>query len=96
MRSKFGTVVLLCTLIGASAPALAETAQQQKMQSCNTEAGAKELTGDARKKFMSECLKKDSGNAQQQRMRACNAQAKAKSLSGDARKQFMQSCLSGE
>jgi hypothetical protein len=96
MRSRLGTVLLLALFVGSAAPALGETAQQQKMQSCNTEASAKELSGDARKKFMSECLKKDSGNAQQQRMRACNAQAKAKSLSGDARKQFMQSCLSGQ
>jgi hypothetical protein len=88
-------VVLLCALLGSAAIAQAETAQQQKMQACNTEASAKELTGDARKKFMAECLKKDSGNAQQQRMRACNAQAKAKSLTGTARQDFMRSCLSG-
>ncbi|NGZ04166.1 MAG: phosphate starvation-inducible protein PsiF [Nitrospira sp. WS238] len=30
--------------------------QQNKMKTCNKEAAAKELTGDARKKFMSNCL----------------------------------------
>jgi hypothetical protein len=30
--------------------------QQEKMGYCNKEAGAKKLEGDARKKFMSECL----------------------------------------
>jgi hypothetical protein len=31
-------------------------AQQEKMKTCNKEAGSKKLKGDARKKFMSECL----------------------------------------
>ena len=39
------------------APSPAQLAQQQKMKSCNAEAGKKELKGDERKKFMSECLK---------------------------------------
>jgi uncharacterized protein HemX len=33
------------------------TAQQSKMAHCNKEAGAKQLKGDERKKFMSGCLK---------------------------------------
>ena len=32
-------------------------AQQEKMKSCNADAGKKELKGDERKNFMSECLK---------------------------------------
>lgn len=34
----------------------ARSAQQEKMKACNAEAGKKKLKGDARKKFMSECL----------------------------------------
>ena len=34
------------------------TPQQEKMAACNKDAGAKNLTGDERKKFMSECMKK--------------------------------------
>ena len=34
------------------------TPQQQRMANCNKEAKAKALKGDARKKFMSACLKK--------------------------------------
>jgi hypothetical protein len=30
--------------------------QQQKMTACNKDASAKNLAGDARKKFMSDCL----------------------------------------
>ena len=36
----------------------AATAQQNKMTACNAEASAKTLKGDARKAFMSDCLKK--------------------------------------
>ena len=40
------------------APARAEGSQQNKMKTCNVEAGKKELKGDERRAFMSECLKK--------------------------------------
>ena len=35
----------------------AGNSQQNKMKTCNEEAGKKALKGDERKKFMSECLK---------------------------------------
>jgi len=41
-----------------SAPAFAG-AQQEKMKGCNKEAKESALMGDARKAFMSKCLKKD-------------------------------------
>lgn len=54
---------LKCVLLAAckAAPlaalvADAQAAQQQQMTACNKEAGTKELEGDARKKFMPECL----------------------------------------
>ena len=34
------------------------TPQQMKMKTCNTDAADKKLSGDARKTFMSSCLKK--------------------------------------
>ena len=37
-------------------PAKAGGTQQNKMKSCNKEAGAKSLKGDERRKFMSTCL----------------------------------------
>ena len=43
----------------AAAPAAAAPmTQQNKMKSCNTDAGKQKLKGDARKAFMSNCLKK--------------------------------------
>ena len=41
----------------AAADKPAATSQQEKMKACNKEAGDKKLSGDERKKFMSECLK---------------------------------------
>jgi hypothetical protein len=38
-------------------PSPAQKAQQEKMKTCNAEAGKQGLKGDERKKFMSGCLK---------------------------------------
>jgi hypothetical protein len=92
----------------AAAPA-AETpmsAQQGKMGDCNKEAAANKLRGDARKKFMSGCLKGGGSAAvpeaasakptdQKQKMSYCNKEAAANHLKGDARKKFMSECLKG-
>ena len=89
----------LALLAAQVPPAQAENSQQAKMTSCNTDAAAKQLTGDERKSFMSKCLSKSSGsksgNSQQQKMKSCNAEANSKSLKGDDRKAFMSTCLSG-
>lgn len=88
-----------------SVPAFA-TAQHDKMKGCNAEAKADDLKGDARKAFMSKCLKKDyvlkaaaaapaaaAGGTQQDKMKNCNAEAGSKALKGDERKAFMKECL---
>ena len=99
-------LILLIALATLTVPALADTAQQDKMKACNADATAKSLKGDERKKFMSECLS-DKGAAaapaaeekkltpQQERMKTCNADPKAKSLKGEERKKFMSDCLKG-
>ena len=72
------------------------TPQQQKMATCNKEAGEKKLAGDERKKFMSTCLSGDAKKmTQQEKMTHCNKEAGEKKLAGDERKKFMSSCLSG-
>ena len=82
--------------------AQAATDQQNKMATCNADAKTKELKGDERKKFMSECLsakpaaaptEAESGTPQQNKMKTCNADAKTKDLKGDERKKFMSECL---
>ncbi len=50
----------------AAAPAAAPVkpmTQQEKMKVCNADAGAKHLAGDARKSYMSTCLKGDGAAA---------------------------------
>ena len=77
-------------------PSAAQKKQQERMKSCNERAGVQKLEGDARKKFMSSCLKgEEKGSAQQDRMKDCNKQAADKQMKGDDRKKFMSSCLSG-
>ena len=78
-------------------PTAAQKKQQERMKSCNDKAGDKK--GDARKAFMSSCLKggdataSPAQKAQQERMTACNKQATEKKLKGDDRKKFMSGCL---
>lgn len=72
------------------------TPQQQRMASCNQQAGDKSLKGDERKAWMSSCLKKPvekSVTPQQQKMRECNVQATQQSQKGEDRKKFMSACL---
>lgn len=98
----------LATLAQSNAPAQrqptpAQVQQQERMRSCNAEAGTRKLEGDPRRAFMSECLAgrtgpaagAASGNTQQDRMRSCNAEAGTRKLEGDARRSFMSQCLSG-
>lgn len=86
-------------------PPTTRTPQQQRMADCNAGAAKRNLSGDPRKQFMSDCLSgkvppeppaaAPAANSQQDKMRACNAQAGDQKLSGDARKAFMSKCLSG-
>lgn len=72
--------------------------QQERMKSCNKDAGDKK--GADRKAFMKSCLSEKSAaaksarTAQQEKMKACNADAKKDGLKGPKRKEFMKSCLS--
>ena len=77
-------------------PTAAQKKQQERMKSCNEQAGAKKMEGDARKKFMSACLKgEEKMTPQQARMKDCNKQASDKRMKGDERKNFMSACLKG-
>lgn len=84
----------LALSFGAASGAMAATAQQEKMKTCNADAKTKALKGDERKSFMKECLGTSKGEKQRNKMKTCNADAKTKALKGDARKSFMKECLS--
>jgi hypothetical protein len=74
----------------------AMTPQQEKMKACSAQAGDQKLEGNARKAFMSDCLKAGTPMSQQDKMKACSKDASAKALKGEDRKAFMSTCLSGE
>ena len=83
-------------------PTAAQKKQQERMKDCNEKAGAKKMEGDARKSYMSACLKgQDTAGkgekmgAQQSKMKTCNKEAGDKKLKGDDRKKFMCECLKG-
>jgi hypothetical protein len=107
MKQLISLVALGLALAVGSAHAVEEkapTAQQNKMKTCNADAKTKDLKGDERKKFMSECLSAkpaaapagDGATGQQNKMKTCNADAKTKDLKGDERKKFMSECLSAK
>ena len=90
------TLWALPALAQSSQQATAPNSQQEKMKDCNAQAKAKNLTGDDRKKFMSQCLSAAGvSETQQEKMKSCNKEASAKGLKGDDRKAFMSTCLSG-
>jgi hypothetical protein len=77
----------------ATTGAWAETSQQNRMKSCNEEAGKKQLAGDARKDFMQSCL---SGADKAKPVKPAEATKPAGSSSGDkpltAQQQRMKDC----
>jgi len=81
-------VALALSLGTAQAQDKPPTAQQNKMASCNKDAGDRK--GDERKAFMKSCLsaKKET---QQGKMASCNKEAGDRK--GDERKKFMSDCL---
>ncbi|RZS80952.1 PsiF family protein [Pigmentiphaga kullae] len=83
-------VSLTALFLAVTGPALAaENTQQNKMTTCNKDAGDRK--GDDRKAFMKECLSAKK-MTQQEKMTACNKEATGKK--GDDRKAFMKQCLS--
>jgi psiF repeat len=55
---EFNTMLLVAAtgVVLTTGYAAAENAQQEKMQTCNADATAKNLKGDERKAFMKSCL----------------------------------------
>jgi hypothetical protein len=102
MKITFLVTLLSGVFLMASVNAAEKTLtpQQQRMTTCNQQATAQTLKGDARKTYMSDCLKNGASKPQeksltpqQQKMRECNVQATEQSLKGDDRNKFMSGCL---
>ena len=57
LLGALASVLLVVALASAGDEKTAHPSQTQRMTECNAKAGEKHVTGDARKQFMSECLK---------------------------------------
>lgn len=57
LLGAFAPVLLVVALASAGDEKTASPSQTQRMTECNAKAAEKHLTADARKQFMSECLK---------------------------------------
>lgn len=93
MKKLLAALAIIAPVLLSSA-AMAETAQQSKMTTCNKDATGKK--GDERKAFMKDCLSNKPAEAaapmsQQDKMKMCNKDATGKK--GDDRKAFMSQCL---
>ena len=104
MRFIVASFALSTLLAGVALPhhGFAQTPQQERMKSCNAQAGTQKLAGDARKSFMSDCLSGKPAatpaaapQTPQEPMKSCNTQATAQKITGDERKTFMSTCLRG-
>jgi len=90
MKKTLAVLSLTAAFAAFAGPApAAENSQQNKMTTCNQQAGDRK--GDDRKAFMKTCLSTKK-MTQQEKMTACNKEATGKK--GDDRKAFMKQCLS--
>lgn len=107
MSKLITALIATLFLMGVQTQAVAMSAQNMKMKTCNADAKTKALKGDERKAFMKGCLSAKGEAApaadaapakttQQEKMKSCNADAKTKALKGDGRKAFMKDCLSAK
>jgi len=81
----------ICAFAPSSAHAVDEyDTGMQRVKDCSLEASARQLTGDARQKFLSDCW---AVARKSDIMRACDTQASQRQLAADARKAFLSDCL---
>jgi hypothetical protein len=88
---KILTLLMLGAFVAVASPVVAaENAQQERMKTCNTQAGDKK--GDERKKFMSDCLSAEK-KKYDSKMAECNAKTKGmkKDEANKARSECMKS-----
>ena len=62
----------------------------QRVKQCSLEASARQLSGDARQKFLAACW---ATARKSDVMRACDIEAEKRQLAGDTRQAFLAQCL---
>jgi hypothetical protein len=95
-----GVVFFPDRAIAQGPPASEEAKQQERTASCEADATAANITGDARKSVISTCLSRkavgqDNTSAAQEKLKWCNAQAGEQNLVDSARRAFIDNCVKG-
>ncbi len=89
--------LMLVAAVAAAAPAMAaENAQQNKMKTCQAQAGEKKLEGKARQDYVNNCLKakpEAKPEKKESKMAMCNRQTAG--LKGEARSKAQSECMKG-
>jgi len=84
------SVLLAGAFVAVATPSFAENAQQERMKTCNAQAGDKK--GDERKAFMSNCLSAEK-KKYDSKMAECNA--KTKGMKKDEANKARSECMKG-
>lgn len=91
---RIASLFVLALAAGGSAQAAeavgAGKGQASRMSQCSADAKEKGLKGDARKEFMSQCLRSSDSQAA---TKECAADAAQRGLTGDKRREFLKSCV---
>ena len=82
------TVLLLCGQHSLAAETGSKP--QTRMGQCSTQAKERGLKGDARKEYMSQCLRNPATRAA---AKECSSAAAEKGLKGEARRSFVNDCI---
>lgn len=91
LRGALATALALAALALGAARADDEYGTGlQHVKDCSLEASARQLAGEARQKFLSQCW---ATAKKSDVMRACDIEAGRRRLDGDARKAFLADCL---
>ena len=73
--------------------------QDEHLASCDADATAAKITGDARKSYISTCMSRKAGqpdtDAAREKLKFCTAQAGEKQLAAGPRKAFIDNCVKG-
>jgi hypothetical protein len=83
-------ILLASSLGAAAADTQGSKSQTNRMSQCSTQAKEQGLKGDARKEFMSQCLRDPAARTA---AKECSSAAAEKGLKGAQRKAFVDDCV---
>ena len=86
-------VLAAAALLACGGAYAAENAQQNKMKTCQAEAGAKKLEGQARQDYVNNCLKAKPAKASDSKSKMAECNAKTKGLSKEEANKVRAECM---